>query len=248
MLKKIYHLLPERVRSTINIVMYFAFFSGKERHCPVCGKDSSKFLRFGIKSREDAKCPYCGALERYRFVWLYFKMKTNLFDGNSKSMLHVAPEKCFEPKLRKHLGMDYVTADLFNPAADVKMDIMEIQYPDEYFDVIYCNHVLEHVKDDKKALREFYRVLKKDGWAILLVPIMADKTFEDPSITDPSERLRLFGQEDHVRIYGPDYCDRLREAGFQVTVTKVSDLFEKEDGVRMGLTPASGEIYYCTKT
>jgi hypothetical protein len=89
--------------------------------------------------------------------------------------------------------------------------------------------------------------LKQGGWAIMLVPISADKTFEDPSVVDPSERLRVFGQEDHVRRYGPDYIERLREAGFNVRVDRVSDLFEKNDIVRMGLTPASGDIYFCTK-
>lgn len=96
-------------------------------------------------------------------------------------------------------------------------------------------------------MREFYRILKSDGWAILLVPITAEKTFEDPSITEPEERFKIFGQEDHVRRYGPDYADRLSEAGFSVEVISVNDLFRNDEAIRMGLTPASGEIYYCTK-
>jgi len=127
------------------------------------------------------------------------------------------------------------------------MDITDIQYPDKTFDVIYCSHVLEHITDDKGAIREFYRVLKSDGWAILLVPITADKTFEDPSVTDQAERLKLFGQEDHVRRYGPDYVERLEEAGFNVKVTYPSDLLQIEDITRMGITNAAGAIYYCTK-
>jgi len=129
----------------------------------------------------------------------------------------------------------------------VKMDITAIQFPSESFGIIYCSHVLEHVPDDKQAMREFCRVLKPDGWAILLVPITADKTFEDASVTDPAERLRLFGQEDHVRRYGPDYMDRLRESGFKVEKTSVADLVSPEDAVRMGLTAASGDIFHCTK-
>ena len=129
----------------------------------------------------------------------------------------------------------------------MKMDIMDIQYPDESFDVIYCSHVLEHVPDDRKAMREFRRVLKRGGWAILLVPITAGKTHEDPSITEPAERLRVFGQEDHVRIYGPDYVDRLREAGFAVTETRVPDLVSPEDAQLMGLTQAAGEIHLCRR-
>lgn len=162
-------------------------------------------------------------------------------------MLHVAPEPCFKQRFETWLNDDYITADLSDPHAMVKMDICDIQYPDDSFDVIYCSHVLEHVQDDKKAIREFFRVLANGGWAILLVPIYCDKTFEDPSIKDPAERLKVFGQEDHVRRYGPDYADRLREAGFAVEVTKVGDLFNRHEVEMMGLTPASGDIYYCSK-
>jgi len=129
----------------------------------------------------------------------------------------------------------------------VKMDVTNIQFPNESFDVIYCSHVLEHIPDDRRAMREFCRVLKSDGWAILLVPVTSDQTFEDPSIVDPKERLKAFGQEDHVRRYGPDYIDRLSDAGFNVEMTKVSDLADSTEAVRMGLTPVSGDIYYCTK-
>lgn len=162
-------------------------------------------------------------------------------------MLHVAPEYCFEPRFKRLLDDDYLTADLFNPRVMVKMDITDIQYTNQSFDVICCNHVLEHVSDDKQAMREFYRVLKNSGWAILLVPITSEKTFEDPSIVEPKERLEAFGQEDHVRRYGPDYVDRLRDIGFTVDIYKVSDLANSNEVVRMGLTPASGEIYFCTK-
>ena len=162
-------------------------------------------------------------------------------------MLHVAPEQCFESRLKERLGDNYLTADLRGPHAMVQMDVTDIKYPDESFDVVYCSHVLEHVQEDKKAMREFYRVLKRDGWAILLVPITAEETFEDPSIIESQERLKAFGQEDHVRRYGPDYVSRLREAGFRVEVTKVHDLVQQDEAIRMGLTPASGEIYFCTK-
>jgi len=186
-------------------------------------------------------------MERHRLLWLFLQQKTNLFDGTSRSMLHVAPEPCLMSRFRDRLGGDYVTADLMSPLADVQMDITRIQYPDESFDVIYCSHVLEHVPDDRKALREFFRVLKKDGWAILLVPISAEITYEDPTIVTPEARLKAFGQEDHVRRYGPDYVERLREAGFIVNVTRAGDLATPEDIVRMALTEACGDIYFCTK-
>jgi SAM-dependent methyltransferase len=198
--------------------------------------------------REDARCPQCGALERHRFAWLFFIHRTDLFNGKARKVLHVAPEPCFEPRLRQRLGPGYLTADLLDPHVMERMDITRIQYPDESFDVIYCSHVLEHVPEDRQAMREFRRVLRKDGWAVLLVPITAQTTFEDPAITEPSERLRLFGQEDHVRRYGPDYVDRLRESGFDVFVTRVLDLFSEEEATRMGLTPAAGEIYLCRRT
>jgi ubiquinone/menaquinone biosynthesis C-methylase UbiE len=162
-------------------------------------------------------------------------------------MLHVAPQRCFESRFRERLGDNYLTADLFDTYAMVKMDITNIEYADQSFDVIYCSHVLEHVQDDKRAMREFYRVLKNNGWAILLVPITSERTFEDPSIVEPLERLKAFGEEVHVRRYGPDYVDRLREVGFSVEITKVNDLVQSDEAVRMGLTPGAGEIYYCTK-
>ena len=127
------------------------------------------------------------------------------------------------------------------------MDITDIQYPDESFDVIYCSHVLEHVPDDKKAMREFLRVLKPNGWAMLLVPIIGEHTTEDLSITDPAQRAMLYGQEDHVRNYGRDYEDRLQEAGFEVTVISPECFMSTEEIVRMGITKAAGDIYICKK-
>ena len=162
-------------------------------------------------------------------------------------MLHVAPEPVFETLLKRRLGGAYLTADLRNPRAMVKMDVTDIRYPDEHFDVIYCSHVLEHVPDDKKALWEFFRVLKNNGWAVLLVPVDADKTFEDPSVTDPKERLRLFGNRGHVRRYGPDFADRLRDAGFKVKVTTPSDFLTSQEIEQMGITRDAGEIYHCEK-
>ena len=230
-----------------DVIRDMPYYYGKGRICPVCGKSSRKFHQFGIIPREDAQCAHCGALERHRFLWLFLQQKTNIFDDTPKKMLHVSPEPCLDSRFKKQLNGDYLTADLFSSNAMVKMNITDIQYPDQSFDVIYCSHVLEHVHDDKKAIMEFFRVLKKDGWAILLVPITSEKTFEDSSIVDPKERLKVFGQEDHVRRYGPDYIDRLRCASFNVEVFKVSDLVDRNDAVKRGLTSASGDIFYCTK-
>ena len=164
-------------------------------------------------------------------------------------MLHIAPqsEGALEAKFRRSLGDRYLTGDLFAPNVDVKIDITDIQYPDSTFDFIYCSHVLEHVPDDRKAMREFRRVLTDDGVAILLVPITAKKTFEDPTIEDPKERRRLFGQEDHVRRYGPDYADRLSEEGFRVEKYSREDFLNAKDIKRIGITKASGDIFVCRK-
>jgi predicted SAM-dependent methyltransferase len=240
-------IIPWKLRAALDQAISFAKYSGKSRFCPVCQKSSRRFLQFGIVPRDDAKCFYCGSLERHRFLWLYLSNRTDLFNGSSKKILHVAPEPCFQTRLTKYFGDNYITADLNDSLAMMKMDVTDIQYGDQSFDVIYCSHVLEHVQDDRKAMKEFYRVLKKNGWAILLVPIVAEKTFEDPTIVDPQERLKAFGQEDHVRIYGPDYIDRLRQAGFKVEIIEVNDLVNKTDAIRMGLTEASGEIFICTK-
>lgn len=252
MIRSTFNMLPSwaqdsfrTTRSTITSLPY----RGSGRDCPVCGRSSRKFRTYGILHREDGQCTQCGALERHRFAWLFFQRMTNLFDGAFKTMLHVGAERGFEPRLRKRLGAGYITADLFDPRADVKMDILNIQYPDNSFDVIYCSHVLEHVPDDRKAMREFHRVLKPGGWAILLVPILNgdNPTFENPEIVTPEERLAIYGQEDHMRKYGNDYIDRLRESGFTVRKSTVEELFTSEERHRMGLTDSCGDIFFCTK-
>jgi len=138
-----------------------------------------------------------------------------------------------------------MTADLFAEDVDVKMDICDIRFADETFDIVYCSHVLEHVPDDRKAMREFRRVMKPQGWAILLVPITVQQTVEDPSIIDPKERLRLFGQEDHVRRYGLDYVERLKISGLAVKKVLPDDFLSNDDILLMGITQAAGEIYFC---
>lgn len=156
-------------------------------------------------------------------------------------------EPCFERRFRRQIGAGYLTADLLLPA-DEKMDITGIQHPDDSFDVVYCSHVLEHVPDDRKAMREFYRVLKPSGWAIFMIPITVDKTVEDPTITDPQERLRLFGQDDHVRRYGPDFVDRLQEAGFSVTVTSAKGFLSAAEIGRIAVAHVlTGDVFHCTR-
>ena len=247
---RIAQFLPENVKPPLRQLRRFLNHVpklGLSRYCPVCRMPSKRFGEFGKVPREDAQCLFCGVLERHRLTWLYFKEMTDIFDKRPKIMLHVAPESMFEKLLKNRLGSGYLTADLHCPRAMVRMDVTDLPYPEETFDVIYCSHVLEHVVDDKAAVREFYRILKPDGWAILLVPITADRTFEDHSVTDPSERLKLFGQEDHLRRYGPDFVQRLEEARFKVKVTIPSNFLNRRQIIRMGITDAAGDIFHCTK-
>ena len=189
-------------------------------------------------------------LERHRIAWTFLKHHTNLFDGSPKKMLHLAPEPEIAALIKKNSQIDYLSADLNNPRAMVKMDITNILYDDQTFDVIYCSHVLEHVPDDIKALKELFRVLKDNGWALIMVPVMNEYTFEDSSITNAEERERVFGQSDHVRRYGPDFLDRLKEAGFTVKKNLLNDLLSEEQIKRYALDyikPQENPIYLCTK-
>jgi SAM-dependent methyltransferase len=220
---------------------------GLRRYCPCCRSHLRRFKPFGLDPRPEALCPVCGSLERHRLIYLYVAQRTDLFDGNPKKMLHIAPETQLSQLFRKADGIDYLSADLFVPNAMVKMDVMDIHYPDNTFDVIYCSHVLEHVADDRKAMREFYRVLMVGGWAILQVPDpVGTATVEDPSVTSPEDRERLFGQHDHVRRYGMDYKDRLGEAGFSVLVDGFVRELDDRTTARFGLM-RSEDVYLCRK-
>lgn len=230
--------------SVVNAFVYY----GHGRSCPLCLKSSRKFCRAGGPPRDDAQCPRCRALERHRLLWIFLQKKTNFFEGEKKDMLHIAPEVCLESKFRQKVKGNYLTADILPSKAMVTMDITDIQYSDESFDMIYCSHVLEHVADDRKAMKEFFRVLKVGGWAVLVVPIKRKITFEDPSIVCPQERLRIFGQRDHVRLYGADFIDRLCDSGFNVETYRVKDLVNKEDALKMGLSLTKAPIFFCRKS
>jgi ubiquinone/menaquinone biosynthesis C-methylase UbiE len=210
--------------------------------CPICGKYST----FEDFPRKNSYCSICNSVERHRLVWLFFKKKTNLFDGNLK-MLHIAPERCFESALKKTLGKGYITADLCNPRAMIKMDVTDIQAPNNFFDVIYCNHVLEHVQNDKLAISEMARVLKVTGWAVINVPINKGLTYEDELIVDPKERFEKFGQTDHVRKYGEDYIKRLNSNGFQALEIKAKDFLTPLEIKKNAITKHAGSIFFCRK-
>lgn len=194
---------------------------GSKVICPICNGHFRKFLSYGvgIQYRKNVLCPKCLSLERHRLIWLFLKNKTNFFKARLK-VLHIAPEQCFYKKFKNLKNLNYITADLESPLADIKIDIQNIPFENSQFDVIICNHVLEHVENDLKAMSELYRVLKKSGYAIMQVPIdkSRKKIYENPLITDPAEREKHFWRKDHLRLYGLDYPKRLQGVGFNVII------------------------------
>ena len=192
------------------------YFKGTRFTDPIDGSSYRKFLPYGYqKIREHALCPGTLSLERHRLLWLYLERETN-FINNTIKVLHVAPEQVFYQKFRTFSHWEYTTTDLHSPLAEIKADLCELPFQDNYYDLILCNHVLEHIPEDQKAMQEMYRVLKPGGTLIAQVPLEENRTqtFEDNSITDKATRTEIFGQYDHVRIYGTDYYTRLESVGF----------------------------------
>jgi SAM-dependent methyltransferase len=187
---------------------------------PIDGKSFRKFLSYGYgKQRANALSPSTLSLERHRLMWLFLRDETPFFKATTKlKVLHIAPEQCFLDIFRKQKNLEYTTSDLESPIADVKADICDLPFKENEFDIIFCNHVLEHVPDDTKAIQELYRVLKPGGFGVFQIPqdLSRAETFEDNTITDKKERAKIFGQYDHVRVYGCDYFDKLRSIGFRV--------------------------------
>jgi SAM-dependent methyltransferase len=223
------------------------FYLGNEVKCPVCLHEYRKFLPYGRKARENALCPNCLALERHRLLWLYLKQRTSLFNEKQR-MLHIAPEYCFIERFESIETLDYITADLESPLAKVKMDIHQIPFDAHSFDCVLCNHVIEHVENDLLAITEILRVLKPGGWAIIQVPFfepVPEKTFEDPAITSRSQRFKMYGQEDHLRLYGKDYKQRLETCGFRVKEENFTGSLPRETVAQNALLPET--IYVCMK-
>ena len=189
-----------------------------------------------VNQRINALSPGTLSLERHRLLWLYLKNKTDFFNSNLK-ILHIAPEQAFFKFLKSVNNQNYITFDLNSPLADIKGDICAMPFEDNFFDFILCNHVLEHIVDDTKAMKELYRVLKRKGIAILQVPINVgrDKTFEDNNITTKKERIEKFGQYDHVREYGLDYYKKLESIGFSVEKNNYASKFNENDINKYGI-------------
>ncbi|GAA0718880.1 class I SAM-dependent methyltransferase [Aquimarina litoralis] len=224
------------------------FLKGNTFTDPIDDKSFSKFLPYGYgNQRENVLSPSTLSLERHRLLWLYLKNETDFFTKKHK-VLHFAPEQAFYKRFRRLKNLEYTTTDLNSPLADVKADICDLPFASNEYDIIFCNHVLEHIPDDTKAMQELLRVLKPGGMAILQIPqdLSRDITFEDNSITDPKERAKIFGQYDHVRVYGKDYFDKLRSIGFKVEEVDYTNRLTKEEVAKYCLAP--GEILpVCSK-
>ena len=231
LLKKV---IPSKYHSSLRAIVMKLFFFGLSSLCPLCNSRLRTFLPYGFNFRvlEEKKvvgggyrkgvvCPVCHSRDRERLIYLFLLHKTDIFVKPSK-LLHVAPEPKLSEILRSHHNIDYLSADLDANNVMVEMNITDIDYPDNFFNAIICNHVLEHIIDDVKAMAELFRSLKSGGWAILQVPfsLTLKNTYEDFSIQTNEGREEAFGQADHVRIYAKDYTDRLSQAGFEVNVFK----------------------------
>lgn len=235
-MKKIYKFLLNKLPRPLLIRLSYIFkifapliYKGNQVSCPVCERNFRKFLSYGsdMAHRENVLCPYDLTLERHRLMWLYLKNETDFFVAPHE-VLHIAPEQCFYKKFKNQKNLKYLTGDLVSPLAELHFDLHHIPLEDNRFDVVFCNHVLEHVDDALQCMKEIHRVMKPGGWAILQVPqdFSREKTYEDPSIASPEDREKHFWQKDHVRLFGKDYPDWLKKAGFDVQEFNLNEKFD----------------------
>jgi methyltransferase family protein len=235
---------------------------GSRLECPFCGWHFRRFRPAGfhypviIEKRvigghyhSDNICPRCLSNARERLAYLFLRDRTSLFKQDTL-LLHVAPEPELAAALKRCSNIRYVSADLFLPEVMTRFDVLRMPFRDQTFDTVICNHVMEHVADDSLAMAEIYRVLKPRGWALLQVPIALalDKTIEDPTATTAADRIRLFGQSDHVRLYSSaDYVARLEETGFRVSVTNYASELAEGTTIKYALV-AEEQIFVCAKS
>ena len=202
--------------------------------CPCCGHRARGFI--DDYNRPNAKCPSCFSEERHRALRIFL-------DGWIPSLarpgrvLHQAPEVFLRPWLEAQTGLHYLTGDVADLRVSVRYDLEHIPLRASSLDGVIASHVLEHIDDDRAAMRELLRVLKPGGSAILLIPVdqSRDQTYEDPTITTPSERQVAYWQSDHVRLYGSDFTDRLSGIGFEVRVERPSRTLPPRQVRRFGL-------------
>ena len=236
-MKKLYKFLLNKLPRPLLIRLSYIFkffapilYRGNKVECPVCERSFSKFLSYGSKvaHRENVLCPYDLTLERHRLMWLYLHRESDFFKSEKLKVLHIAPEQCFLPLFKKQKNLEYTTADLVSPIADLHFDLHDIPLEDNQYDVVFCNHVMEHVDDPIRCMSELNRVMKPGGWAIMQIPqdMSREETYEDKSITSPEEREKHYWQKDHVRLFGRDYPQWLEKAGFRVQEFDLNKAFD----------------------
>lgn len=235
-------IVPKQYHSKMSSLYYYLkslYFFGFRYKCNICNGNFRRFLPVGLKNNialsligggyRYTLCPRCHSIDRERLIYWYIVHKTNILHSQkSIKLLHIAPERNLQKIFKINNKIKYINGDINPMVADRKIDITDINFENDCFDFIICNHVLEHIQDDRKAMTELFRVLKTDGFAILHVPISknAKETFEDFSITTPEGKEKYFGQIDHVRIYGKDFINRLEDVGFKVELYDIKkDLF-----------------------
>jgi SAM-dependent methyltransferase len=255
-MKKLYKFLLNNLPRPLLIRLSYIFkyiapyiFKGNNVECPVCNQSFRKFLSYGsdVAHRENVLCPNDLTLERHRLMWLYLKNKSTFFTSSKIDLLHIAPEQCFLPYFKKQSNLNYLTGDLESPIADIHFDLHFIPLEENRFDVVFCNHVLEHVEDDTQCMHELFRVMKPGGWGIFQVPLdtTRNETYEDKSIVSPADREIHFWQKDHVRLYGLDYPKKLAAVGFEVDTFNIQQELSDEQIKRYCLNPT--EVLYIFK-
>lgn len=220
-------------------------YRGSEVFCPVCRHEFARFREDW--NRSNAVCWRCGSHERHRAQWLLFERRPALL-GEVRSLLHFAPEWSLRQRLQRLFHERYVTTDLGQPDVDLRLDITSLDLPDASFDAVICSHVLEHVSDDRAAMRELRRITAPGGWCLVMVPLDLSRrhTYEDPGITEPAAREQAFWQHDHVRLYAPDIEERLRAAGFDVERIRPREEFGDRDVERCRILEAD-DIWLCRR-
>ncbi len=238
-MKKLYSFLLNTLPRPLLIRLSYPFkriapilYKGNNVTCPVCQRSYSKFLSYGssVAFRENVLCPFDLTLERHRLMWIYLKNHSDFFTANKLEVLHIAPEQCFHQKFKLQSNLNYLTADIISPIADMHFDLHEIPLENDRFDVVFCNHVLEHVEDANRCMEELFRVMKPGGFGIMQVPqdFSREVTFEDPNIVSPEDREKFYWQKDHVRLFGKDYPDWLKKVGFKVEEFKKEAHYSEE--------------------
>lgn len=255
-MKKLYKFLLNKLPRPLLIRLSYVFrifapalYRGTAVSCPVCEKSFSKFLSYGseVAHRDNVLCPYDLTLERHRLMWLYLKNHSFFFTQENLSVLHMAPEQCFVDRFKAQKNLNYLTADLVSPIADLHFDLHQIPLENDRFDVVFCNHVMEHVADPVQCMSELFRVLKPGGWAIMQVPqdFTRESTYEDPSIISEADREQHYWQKDHVRLFGKDYPTYPERVGFQTTAFDLNAHYSREEIERFRLM--KNEVLYIFK-